>query len=80
MTNTGLEDISTSEQILDALEALENSAYPIELIEDLREEGTATTTTVDIISESIEELDTSNDSLGAGAGTVRFRVRERTVS
>mgnify|MGYP003627841540 CR=1 FL=1 len=80
MTNTGLEDISTSEEILDALEVLENSAYPIELIEDLREEGTATTTTVDIISESIEELDTSNDSLGAGAGTVRFRVRERTVN
>lgn len=80
MTNAGLEDISSTEQIIDLLETLEDSVYPLDFTEDLREQGTENTHTVDIIGESIEELDTSNDTLGASAGTIRFRLRKRKVS
>jgi len=80
LTNSGLEDIQTGEEIIDLLELLEESIYPIELVEDLRQEGSDTTTTVDIISESIEEVDSSSDQFGATDGTVRFRVRKRKVS
>ena len=78
--DTGLEDVQSVEETIDLLEALEDSAYPIELVEDLRGTGSNTTHTVDIVPDSIEEIDSAHDTLGAQAGRIRFQVRKRKVS
>lgn len=80
MLNTGLEAVQSGEEVIDLLETLEDSAYPIELVQDLREEGTDVTTTCDIIPDSIEEIDTGRDSLGGQSGVIRVLIRERKVS
>lgn len=77
---TGLEDVQSVEETINLLETLEDSAYPIELVEDLRETGSKTTHTIDIVPDSIEEIDSASDVLGARAGTIRFQVRKRKVS
>lgn len=77
--DTGLEDVQSVEETINLLETLEDSAYPIELVEDLRETGSKTTHTIDIVPDSIEEIDSASDVLGARAGTIRFQVRKRKV-